>query len=462
MKQLTPKKIVEELDKYIIGQEEAKKMVAVALRNRYRRRLAPEYIKEDIIPKNILMIGPTGVGKTEIARRLAKLVNAPFVKVEATKFTEVGYVGRDVDSIIRDLVENSIRLVKEEKFKEVEEKALELAKQRIVDVIAPLPNRKNNKNPFDYIFGFQNDNKHVTYHESDEEINLKRQQIMQQLEQGLLDNMEIEIELEDNAALPFEVIAGGNVSDLNINFEDILGGIFPKKKKNKKVKVKEAINIFKNEEANKLLDIDEINKIAVKRAEEDGIVFIDEIDKIAGRNNTHGPDVSREGVQRDILPIVEGSTVNTKYGPVKTDHILFIAAGAFHVSKVSDLIPELQGRFPVRVKLNDLTKQDFIKILKEPKNALIKQYIELLKVEGIELVFTDDGIEEIAEISYKMNLTNENIGARRLHTVIEQVLLDISFEAPDVEDKTIIIDREYVRERTKDLIKNTQEKNYII
>ncbi|MCX7695610.1 MAG: ATP-dependent protease ATPase subunit HslU [Caloramator sp.] len=462
MEQLTPKKIVEELDKYIIGQNEAKKMVAVALRNRYRRRLASDEIKEDIIPKNILMIGPTGVGKTEIARRLAKLVNAPFVKVEATKFTEVGYVGRDVDSIIRDLVENSIRLVKEEKIKEVEEKALEMAKMRVVDAIAPLPNKKGNKNPFDYIFGFQNENKNMNYHENEEDINLKRQQIMHQLEQGLLDNMEIDIEVEDSSALPFEVIAGGNISDLNINFEDILGGILPKKKKSKKVKVKDAISIFKNEEANKLLDLEEINKLAIKRVEEDGIVFIDEIDKIAGKNNKSGPDVSREGVQRDILPIVEGSTVNTKYGPVKTDHILFIAAGAFHVSKVSDLIPELQGRFPVRVKLNDLTKEDFVKILMEPKNALIKQYKELLKVEGIELIFTEDGIEEIAEVSYKMNMTSENIGARRLHTIIEKVLLDVSFEAPDLEEKIVTINREYVRQRTAELIKDTSEKNYII
>lgn len=460
MKELTPKKIVEELDRYIVGQDEAKKMVAIALRNRYRRRLVSEELKDDIMPKNILMVGPTGVGKTEIARRLAKLVNAPFVKVEATKFTEVGYVGRDVDSIIRDLVENSIRLVKEEKIKKVEEQALELAKQRVVDTLAPIPT-KQNKNPFDYLFGFQQHSQ-VNNQENLDDINLKREQIRNQLDLGMLDNVEIEIQLEESSSLPFELVAGGNLSDLNLNLDDMFGGLFPKKKKNKKVKVKDAITLFKNEEANKLIDADEINKIAIKKVEEEGIVFIDEIDKIAGKSNGNGPDVSREGVQRDILPIVEGSTVNTKYGQVKTDHILFIGAGAFHVSKVSDLIPELQGRFPVRVNLNNLTQNDFVRILKEPQNALIIQYKELLKVEGIELEFTEDGIEEIAYIAYQMNLTSENIGARRLHTVVERILMDVSFQAPDIENKKIIIDKQFVENNAKDLIKYTDEKKYII
>lgn len=460
MKELTPIKIVEELDRYIVGQDEAKKMVAIALRNRYRRRLVNEELKDDIMPKNILMVGPTGVGKTEIARRLAKLVNAPFVKVEATKFTEVGYVGRDVDSIIRDLVENSIRLVKEEKIKKVEEQAIELAKQRVVDTLAPIPT-KQNKNPFDYLFGFQQQSQ-TNNQESLDDINLKREQIRNQLDAGMLDNLEIEIQLEESSSLPFELVAGGNLSDLNLNLDDMFGGLFPKKKKNKKVKVKDAITLFKNEEANKLIDSDEINRLAIKKAEEEGIVFIDEIDKIAGKSSGNGPDVSREGVQRDILPIVEGSTVNTKYGQVKTDHILFIGAGAFHVSKVSDLIPELQGRFPVRVNLNNLTKNDFVRILKEPQNALIKQYKELLRVEGIELEFTEDGIEEIADVAYQMNLTSENIGARRLHTVVERILMDVSFKAPDIDDKKIIVDKNFVVNNAKDLIKYTDEKKYII
>jgi len=460
MKELTPIKIVEELDKYIVGQDEAKKMVAIALRNRYRRRLVNEELKDDIMPKNVLMVGPTGVGKTEIARRLAKLVNAPFVKVEATKFTEVGYVGRDVDSIIRDLVESSIRLVKEEKIKKVEEQALELAKQRVVDTLAPIPT-KQTKNPFDYLFGFQQQAQ-SNNQENLDDINLKREQIRNQLDDGMLDNLEIEIQLEESSSLPFELVAGSNLSDLNLNLDDMFGGLFPKKKKNKKVKVKDAIILFKNEEANKLIDSDEINRLAIKKAEEEGIVFIDEIDKIAGKSSGNGPDVSREGVQRDILPIVEGSTVNTKYGQVKTDHILFIGAGAFHVAKVSDLIPELQGRFPVRVNLNNLTKNDFVRILKEPQNALIKQYKELLRVEGIELEFTDDGIEEIADVAYQMNLTAENIGARRLHTVVERILMDVSFKAPDIENKNIIIDKHFVVNNAKDLIKYTDEKKYII
>lgn len=467
MNELTPREIVKELDKYIIGQNEAKKMMAIALRNRYRRRLVESELKEDIMPKNILMIGPTGVGKTEIARRLAKIVNAPFIKVEATKFTEVGYVGRDVESIIRDIVEQSIRLVKEEKMGKINMTAKEIARDRIVEILAPSTSKKTSiKNPFDFLLGYQNEKDEVS-EKSDETINddelaLKREQIRKQLEMGLLDDLIIEIEVDDNSSAPLGMIAGGNLEDLNINMQDMFGNLFPKKKKIKKTNVKEALVIFEQEEANKLIDMEAVNSEAVKRAEEDGIVFIDEFDKIAGRGSGNGPDVSREGVQRDILPIVEGSTVNTKYGPVKTDHMLFVAAGAFHVSKVSDLIPELQGRFPVRVELKNLTRNDLKEILVSPKNALTRQYIELLKTDGVSIKFNEDGIDAIAEIADKMNLQWENIGARRLHTVLEKVLMEISFDAPEVEDKNIIIDRVYVQEKANSLFKEIDTNKYII
>ena len=464
MKELTPKQIVQELNKYIIGQDEAKKMVAVALRSRYRRILVNGEIKDDIIPKNILMIGPTGVGKTEIARRLAMLVKAPFIKVEATKFTEVGYVGRDVDSIIRDLVEESIRIVKEEKMKAAYEKAKSYAKERILDILAPLSSKKSNiKNPFDYFINNDQNSKSTqleVVNENDE--TLKREQVRNQLESGFLDNTLIDIEVDDSSQAPIELIAGSNVEEINFNIQDVLGNIFPKKKKNKKVTVKEALNIFEQEEANKIIDMEEVNEEAKRIAEDEGIIFIDEIDKIAGNGSSHGPDVSREGVQRDILPIVEGSTVNTKYGPVKTDHMLFIAAGAFHVSKVTDLIPELQGRFPVHVKLESLTKDDFKQILQEPKNALIKQYIELLKVDNINLKFTDDGIDAIAEIAFNMNSQYENIGARRLHTILEQVLMDVSFEAPDCISGDVKIDRDYVYSKVDTIYKARDINKYII
>lgn len=466
MDSLTPKQIVEELDKYIIGQNEAKKMVAVALRNRYRRRLVSDEMKDDIIPKNILMIGPTGVGKTEIARRLAKMVKAPFVKVEATKFTEVGYVGRDVESIIRDIVEDSVRIVKEERINEISEKSKEMAKERVIEILAPSSKKKStNKNPFDYILGFQADKEQSEdneFEKYDDELALKRQQIHKQLDEGLLDTVNIEIEVEETTSNPLEIIAGGNMDESNFNMQDVLGSIFPKKKKNKKVAIKDALKIFEQEEGSKLIDMEDVHTEAKRRAEEDGIIFVDEIDKIAGKGSSHGPDISREGVQRDILPIVEGSTVNTKYGPVKTEHMLFIAAGAFHVSKVSDLIPELQGRFPVRVELKSLTKDDFKKILLIPKNALVKQYIELLKTENIEIDVTEDAVDAIADIAFKMNLQFENIGARRLHTVLEEVFIDISFEAPDIDEKNIIVDKEYVNDKIKQYFKEIDENKYII
>lgn len=462
MDYLTPKQIVFELDKYVIGQEEAKKMVAISLRNRYRRRKVSHEVKDDIMPKNILMIGPTGVGKTEIARRLSKLANAPFIKVEATKFSETGYVGRDVDSIIRDLVDESVRLVREEKIENVRLRARELAVERIVEILVPDKRKKETvQNPLVMFFNFQNQEEKVQ-EEHDESLIPEREQLRQQLKEGLLDDMVIEIEIEDNSSSPFEIIAGGNMEEINMNLQDVLGNMFPKRKKQKKVTVKEALRILEQEEASSLIDMDDVFEEAKKRAEEDGIIFIDEIDKIAGRGSTNGPDVSREGVQRDILPIVEGSTVNTKYGPVKTDYMLFIAAGAFHVAKVTDLIPELQGRFPVRVELKSLSKEDFIQILLKPKNALTKQYTELLKSDNVELEFAEDGIEAIAEAAFEMNLQNEDIGARRLHTVIEQVLMDASFEAPSTEITRVIINSEYVHNKIDKVFSTKDTKKYII
>ncbi|AIS52534.1 ATP-dependent protease ATPase subunit HslU [Thermoanaerobacter kivui] len=459
MKNYTPKEIVEELDKYIVGQKEAKKSVAVALRNRYRRNLLPEDFREEVTPKNIIMVGPTGVGKTEIARRIAKLVEAPFVKVEATKFTEVGYVGRDVDSMVRDLVEAAVRMVKEEKLKTVTEKAKKLAEDRLIDYIIG-KKKKQVKNPFEMLFNYPSSDKGEEVEE--ENLKYKREEIRHKLRSGELDNYIVEIEVTDSSTPMLEMYTNLGSEEMNINLQDIFSDILPKRKKIKKVPVYEAKRILESEEAQNLIDMDEVVEEAIRRAENDGIIFIDEIDKIAGSGYTAGPDVSREGVQRDILPIIEGCTVMTKYGPVKTDHILFIAAGAFNVSKVSDLIPELQGRFPVRVNLKPLTKEDFVRILKEPKNALTKQYQELLRTEGIEVKYTDEAIEAIAEVAYLINQQSEDIGARRLHTVMEKLFEELSFNAPELGGQQIVITEEYVKEQLKDSLNKYEVSKYIL
>ena len=439
MNTMTPRQIVEELDKYIIGQDEAKRAVAIALRNRYRRsRLSPE-MREDITPKNILMVGPTGVGKTEIARRLAKLVDAPLVKVEATKFTEVGYVGRDVDSMVRDLVETSLRLVKERMGKDVEAMAEQNAQERILDALIAKEKgeKKADRNPIEALLGPVR--KPDEPPEERESRRQKRERLQMDLLRGALEGEIIEIEVEDNSG-------GETLPGTDVSLNDMLGGLMPKKKKIRKVSVIEARAILKAEETAKLIDMDKAVSEAIYKAEEDGILFIDEIDKVAGRSQSGSPDVSREGVQRDILPIVEGCTVNTKYGPVKTDHMLFIAAGAFHVAKVSDLIPELQGRFPVQVNLKPLTEEDFRKILTQPENALIKQYQALLGVDDVKLEFTEDALREMAHIAVEMNDSRENIGARRLHTLIEELLDEVSFSAGENGPETVTIDGAYVRE----------------
>ena len=462
MKELTPIEIVKELDKYIIGQENAKKSVAVALRNRYRRSLLNEEFKEEVKPKNILMIGPTGVGKTEIAKRLAKLVNAPFIKVEVTKFTEVGYVGRDVDSMVRDLVETSIRMLKNEKISEVFNKGKLLAIDKIVELIVPIPSRKaNSSNPLEMIFS-NLEAKEDTSNEKYEELEQQRDEVRKRIINGELEEKIIEIEVEEANNSTLELFGGTGMEEFNINMGDIFGDFLPKKKKKRKATIKEARKILAAQEAQKLIDMDEVIEKGIKRAEENGIIFIDEIDKIAGKEFSSGPDVSREGVQRDILPIIEGSTVMTKYGPVKTDHMLFIAAGAFHVSKVSDLIPEIQGRFPIRVELESLTKDNFKQILTQPKNALTRQYQLLLETEGVNLQFTDEAIDEIANYAYIANVQSENIGARRLYTVLEKLLEDISFSASDLTDKNITIDAEYVRKRLKIGIQQKDISKYIL
>jgi len=465
--ELTPKEIVEELNKYIIGQNKAKRSVAVALRDRYRRSLLEEELRNEVTPKNILMIGPTGVGKTEIARRLSKLVKAPFIKVEATKFTEVGYVGRDVDSIIRDLVEASIRIVKAEKTAEVELMAKEMAADLVAEALLPLPGKKDaqTKNPFEMLMGYVPTKEPVkddAMVQKESEIKTNRFYIRQKILLGELDDQTVEIEIDDVASGNFDMSQGAGIEMMTINLQDALGGILPKKTKKRKVTVREAMKLLTQQEAHKLIDMDGVHEEAVRRAEERGIVFIDEIDKIAGKSYSSGPDVSREGVQRDILPIVEGSTINTKYGPVKTDFMLFIGAGAFHVAKVTDLIPELQGRFPVRVTLDSLGLEEFRAILTQPSNALVKQYKGLLKVEGIDLNITEDALDGIAEAAAQMNEENENIGARRLYTVMEKLFEEISFDAPDMEAREVVIDRAYV-EKALEISKVTKDLNkYII
>ncbi len=459
MSHLTPKEIVEALDKYIIGQDKAKRAVAIALRNRYRRQRLDQEMQDEITPKNIIMVGPTGVGKTEIARRLAKLMNAPFIKVEATKFTEVGYVGRDVESMIRDLVEASIRMVKGSRRESVRDKAQAMAEERLADVLAPMAKKPMpSQNPFQALLGQGQSAPQETPEEKQHRMT-RREETLAMLRAGRLEDTMIEVEVEDNATLGIEIAGMGS----DINLGEMFSGILPKKTKKRRVTVSEARKIFTQEEADKLIDMDEVISTAVERAEQDGIIFLDEIDKIAGKNMGQGPDVSREGVQRDILPIVEGSTVVTKYGPVKTDYMLFIAAGAFHVAKISDLIPELQGRFPIKVELQSLTREDLKRILTQPKNALIKQYQAMLEADNVRLIFKEDAIEEIARYAVVVNETSENIGARRLHTVIENLLEDISYNAggnhPMID---LEIDAAYVKEHLKEQIKDNDLQKHIL
>nr|WP_286182520.1 HslU--HslV peptidase ATPase subunit [Bacillus sp. ISL-55] len=462
---LTPRQIVEKLDQYIIGQKDAKKAVAVALRNRYRRGLLAENIRDEIIPKNILMIGPTGVGKTEIARRMAKLVGAPFVKVEATKFTEVGYVGRDVESMVRDLVETSIRLVKEEKMEQVKEPAEENANRRLVELLVPSAKKSvNYKNPLEMLFGGSQQQPDQEQNQS-EDLGLfeKRKTIKEKLGKGELEDELVTVEVEEQTPSMFDMLQGSGMEQMGMNMQDALSGLVPKKRKKRKLPVREARKLLINEEAQKLIDMDEVTQEATYRAEQAGIIFIDEIDKIASKNSGgSSADVSREGVQRDILPVVEGSTVNTKYGPVKTDHILFVAAGAFHMAKPSDLIPELQGRFPIRVELTKLTVEDFYRILVEPDNALTKQYEALLETEGIQIEFSDDAIRKIAEVAYDVNQNTDNIGARRLQTILEKLLEDLSFEAPDINLEKVAITPQYVEEKLGAISRNKDLSQFIL
>jgi ATP-dependent HslUV protease ATP-binding subunit HslU len=453
--ELSPRQIVAELDKYVIGQSEAKRCVASALRNRLRRQKLPPEQAEDILPKNIIMIGPTGVGKTEIARRLARLTNSPFLKVEASRFTEVGYVGRDVESMVRDLVEIAIDMVREERVDEVAEKAEQNAEERLLDLLLPAP-------PILKSHERSGDDQEDRAATAQEQFRRTREKLRAQLREGKLDERQVDVEVRDRSFPAFEVISSQGIEEMDINIKDILPGLFGSRTKKRRLRVPEAMDYLTQEEENRLIDMDQVTRVAVERAEQSGIIFLDEIDKIAGRERGHGPDVSREGVQRDILPIVEGTTVNTRYGMVRTDHILFIAAGAFHVSKPSDLIPELQGRFPIRVELHSLTTEDFIRILKEPKSALVKQYAALLETEGINLSFADEALEEVARFAAVVNEQTENIGARRLHTIMEKLLDEISFEGPDLKKKTVRIDAAYVQKQLADIVKNQDLSRYIL
>ncbi len=444
--ELTPKEIVSELDKYIIGQKEAKKAVAIALRNRYRRRKLPPDLADEIAPKNILMIGPTGVGKTEVSRRLAKLTSSPFLKIEASKFTEVGYVGRDVESMIRDLVRISVDMIKSEKIGEILEKAQQNIEEKILDCLLPPLKKKPD--------GLEQDDP--------AKFQATREKFRVQLREGLLDERKIDIEVKEKMSSPFEIFSNAGVEEIGIQIQEFIPGFGGGKTKRRKVKISEARELLMEEEQKKLVDKEQVNRLAIEKVEHSGIIFLDEVDKVSGREAGHGPEVSREGVQRDLLPIIEGTTVNTRSGLVRTDHILFIGAGAFHVAKPSDLIPELQGRFPIRVELTSLDKMDFIQILTEPENALIKQYIALLGTEGFRIEFTEDAIDEIAEIAEKVNEMTENIGARRLHTVMEKVMEEISFQAPNIRKKKITIDRKYVQKQLKDIVKDEDLSRFIL